>query len=526
MQVSISLFTVLVMLSMVSARTFDVKEEESNIRRFCGRDENGTVIQQPMTDSCEDPSREYVSYPVGEGWGGGSVFGGENPRYGGVFLFYSAFKIYYNPIGYNCDGVLLFDSMYKILRPKLAPNPDGVINPNDYYNFLSSSAARHTEQFSIHGIGKYRNGPPSVGMKCLVDPLSGYTDSKSTYAARHGKIYGCTICNELTPFDCPAEFERWYIASELMYRDGNICDKKFGERNDTGMWFSSIDYYLNPGFAAFLAYNGDIAQLGRDHPFMPGHYCHNQTGACECSLPEESPVYPDSLFGGTNPTLSLPVTLHGYPYHSRKLGQSLSGDCSAPIIQAVFKLSADESWDDRNKTVIEYGRLNKTEMMDLNELRERVFTPGIYINTTAPERPLIPKMSGLMHASLLLYRDANVTLVRCLIEPSDNFQTAEAQRYTQGTPYNCITCVNASPCAAPQVKNMTTDWILDTVIGFDPIAFVPGITIPPGYDLILAAYNATSRGDALSLIDGATSAADLEVDDTFWAPFTYSNDIT
>jgi hypothetical protein len=126
-------------------------------------------------------------------------------------------------------------------------------------------------------------------------------------------------------------------------------------------------------------------------------------------------------------------------------------------------------------------------------------------------------MSGLMNARLLKYRDDNVTLIRCLIEPSDDFQLSEAQRYAQGTPYNCITCVHGSPCAAPQVKNMTSEWILDTVIGFQSIGFVPGITIPPGYDLTLAAYNATTDNAAVSpSLDAATS-----LDDFFWVPFSY-----
>jgi hypothetical protein len=64
---------------------------------------------------------------------------------------------------------------------------------------------------------------------------------------------------------------------------------------------------------------------------------------------------------------------------------------------------------------------------------------------------------------------------------------------------------------------MTSEWILDTVIGFQSIGFVPGITIPPGYDLTLAAYNATTDTAAVSpSLDAATS-----LDDFFWVPFSY-----
>ena len=493
--------------TLLTATAWYDDEMMETILTFCGRDENGTVIGEPRHDFCEYPRRDFVSRPGG-GYGIGTVFRGGPVSFGPIYGYCCYFQVAPVPFGFDCDGVLLVDSMYKIMR-----GSDG----DRYRQMTAEEAERH----GTYGFGK--SGPPSIGMRCLVEPLAEFENSSTTYAARHGRVSGCTICEESIPFDCPLEFEQWYMDSELMYRDGNICDEVFGDRNDSS-WFPYIEYYYDPNISIYVAYHGQVAELGRNHSFMPGHNCPQ--GDCPCSLlPMDSPVYPDSLFGGENPSWSLPVTLDGYPYHSRTLGQSLSGTCDNPVIvQAVFKLSADASWNDTNTTFVDYGKLTQTETVDLNELRKATLTPGIYINETA-QWPLTPKMSGLMNGRLLSHRLDNVTLIRCLIEPKEDFQTEE-ERFIHGTPYNCISCAYLSPCAAPQLnQNMTTEWILDTITGFMPLAFVPGITVPPGYELTLAAYNATSdtpeARSNLPISVRNASGIILGGDWPMWSAFTY-----
>lgn len=491
--------------TLVTATAWYDDEMMETILMYCGRDENGTVIREPSEDFCEHPRSMYESRP-GRGYGIGTVFRGGPVSFGPIYGYCCYDQIAPVPLGFGCDGVLLIDSMYKIMR-----DTDG--------DTLRQATAEQAEQDGRYRFGRSR--PSSVGMRCLVEPLVEFENSSTVYAALHGKVSGCTICEESIPFDCPTEFEQWYIDSELMYRDGNICDEIFGDRNDT-VWFPYIEYYYGAAISIYVAYHGNVAELGRNHPFMPGHNCPE--GDCPCSmLPVDSPVYPDSLFGGENPSWSLPVTLHGYPYHSRTLGQRLSGTCDEPaIVQAVFKLSADASWNDINTTFVEYGKLNRTETVHLNELRKDVLSPGIYTNGTWP---LTPKMSGLMNGRLLSYKLDDVTLIRCLIEPNDDFKTEE-ERYTHGAPYGCISCVQLSPCAAPQLNdNMTTEWILDTITGFMPLAYIPGITVPPGYELTLAAYNATSdTPEARSNLPvSVRNASGILFSDgcPMWSSFTY-----
>jgi len=134
-------------------------------------------------------------------------------------------------------------------------------------------------------------------------------------------------------------------------------------------------------------------------------------------------------------------------------------------------------------------------------------------------------MSGLMNGRLLRSRLDNVTLIRCLIEPNQEYQT-EVERFVHGSPYNCFSCAYLSPCAAPRLnENMTTEWILDTIIRFMPLAFVPGITVPPGYDLTLVAYNATSdtpeaRANLPISVRNASTIV-LGDDWPMWSSFTY-----
>lgn len=478
----------------------------ASIQMFCGRDENGTILREPAQDYCEKP--RYTTYPSSGGYGIGTLFrGGRADDYGRISGHISYFQIAPASIGYSCDGVLLIDSMSKTVRPR----------PDDRYALY---AAENVETLGVYGYGKYTNSPRSLGMRCFVENLTDFESSNSVYGVRHGRIYGCTICEELVPFDCPTEFEKWYLDSDLMYRDGNVCDRIYGDTHDPN-WFPFIEYYYSPGITMYFAYGAEVAELGRDHPFMPGHFCSEDE--CPCSLPSKSPVYPDSLFGGTNPKISFPVTLSGYPYHSRTLGRRISGTCTEAIVQAVFKLSADASWDDANAT-IEYGRINKTELVSLNEIRRDLLTPGIYSRRATSDWPLIPKMSGLMNARSFRFAGANYTLTRCLIKPNTNFTTEEEQ-HANGQPYNCVTCIHEKDqCVAPVPKNGTTGWILDTTTGFTRTTMdVASITIPPGFEVILAAYNASDDTPVArsQLPIGKRNATEILQDDPDWALFTY-----
>ena len=80
-----------------------------------------------------------------------------------------------------------------------------------------------------------------------------------------------------------------------------------------------------------------------------------------------------------------------------------------------------------------------------------------------------------------------------------------------------------SLCVAPSMTNGSSAWILDTVTGFNPAAFVPGIAVPPGFSVTLAAYNATADTEALraSLPSNVLPARSYPTDDPTWVSFSY-----
>ena len=372
----------------------------------------------------------------------------------------------------------------------------------------------------------------TVGMRCLLDTLPEITNSSTLHHARHGRPYNCTICNEDSPFDCPTEFDRYYLDAELTYRDGDICKFEYGQHDEMSKaWFGYLEQYYQPNMAVWFVFNGQVSELGLGHPFMPEYYCPDNgiPGDCPCSLPAESPVYPDSLFGGADPTFSLPIVLKGFPTHMRRLGQKLSGCDSPTVIQAVFKLSADESWE--TNPIVDFKGVNNTVSMGVNELRNDVLTPALYVSDG------IPKMSGLMNPQLMQYRDDHVNLIRCIIDPNDAYETEEEQ-YVNGRPRDCVVCgtthsrVNDT-CVTPRMVNGSSPWILDTVLNFQPGAFVPAITVPPGFDITLAGYNASSsthwvnstldllHWSDIPLFQHALLPQDVGFDDPTWTPFEY-----
>jgi len=159
----------------------DIAGEEmiASIQRFCGRDENGTVIHEPEDDFCEMP--RYTTYPSSRGYGSGTLYRGGFSSYGPVSGHISYFQISPVGIGYSCDGVLLIDSMFKIMRP----------NPDDS---MSLYGDEDVETLGAYGYGKFGRAPRSLGMRCLVKNLTDFGDSAgSVYGVRHGSIYGCTI---------------------------------------------------------------------------------------------------------------------------------------------------------------------------------------------------------------------------------------------------------------------------------------------------------------------------------------------
>ncbi len=164
-------------------------------------------------------------------------------------------------------------------------------------------------------------------------------------------------------------------------------------------------------------------------------------------------------------------------------------------------------------------------LFQLNRLRNDVLTPSLYVPGRKDGQPPIPKMSGLLNPGLLRYRDDNVTLIRCVIEPSMDADT-KAEQYVHGTPTKCVSCVHGSRteslCVAPSMTNGSSAWILDTVTGFNPAAFVPGIAVPPGFSVTLAAYNATADTEALraSLPSNVLPARSYPTDDP-WVSFSY-----
>lgn len=493
-------------------RTVPVGAVGENVMRFCGRDENGTVISEPYPYSyCEDPWPEYTSK---RGYSAGTVFTG-TPQFGPKSGHVSYFQVGDVGLGYSCDGVLLIESMSRIMRPRETP----YAGSNEYRGAEDVEDGRST--WGWYG------PPPRVEIRCIVEPIPldvDFTNITTTHHVRHGKVTDCTMCEEASPFDCPIEFDRWYLDSALTFRDGNICDETYGSNRENSSWFGYTEQYYLSNMAVWFAFNGRVAELGRNHPFFPGYYCPDDEGNCPCSLPAESPVYPDSLYGGDNPTFDLPVELSGFPSHSRRLGQRLSG-CDGPaIVQAVFKLSADDSWD--LDPTVEYRAINETMSMGLNDLRNDVLTPAVYIPDSDAEPPL-PKMGGLMNPGLLRYRDDNVTLIRCLIEPNEEYDN-EADQAVHGAPTNCVSCVYSSrqesACVAPNLTNGSSEWIIDIVTGFQQYAFVPGVTVPPGFTLTLAAYNATSDTEAARAVLPSTAlpAEGYSPDeDPSWVPFKY-----
>ena len=503
-----------VIFAIISTHAADVDDVDAYLLRSCGRDANGTVVEemhQYPFSYCEDPSPFDIStrdYNAGTVFTGFAQFG---PRHGHV----SYFQVGALGIKYACDGVLLVETMSRNMRPRERPHAGA----------LEYGAARDIQD----GRSQWGNFgfPITLGMRCLVEPLDVHPSINSTsiHHLRHGRVYDCTICDEDAPFDCPTEFDRWLLDVELTYRDGNICDAKFGTDRENSTWFGFMEQYYQPNMAVWFAFNGRVAELGPTHPFMPGHHCpDDDLGSCPCSLPTDSPVYPDSLYGGENPTFSLPVVLRGFPSASRRLGQRLSGCNGAAIVQAAFKLTEDDSWD--LDPTVEFRGVNETRSMGLNRLRNDVLTPSLYVPGRKDGQPPIPKMSGLLNPGLLRYRDDNVTLIRCVIEPSMDADT-KAEQYVHGTPTKCVSCVHGSRteslCVAPSMTNGSSAWILDTVTGFNPAAFVPGIAVPPGFSVTLAAYNATADTEALraSLPSNVLPARSYPTDDPTWVSFSY-----
>ncbi len=491
-----------------------------NLARFCGRDENGTVIGEPgdWGSACEDPRREMTSHRPPSG---GTVFTGA-PEFGPTFGHISYFQVGDVHIGFACDGVLLVESIWKNMRP-------GERYPS-IGNLVYQGAQTVVDGQSNWG-AYWSNRPVPVGMRCLVETLPEIANSSSIHHARHGTPYNCTICDEDSPFDCPTEFERYYLDAELTYREGNVCEYKYGPGKENRTWFGYLEQYYQPNMAVWFVSNGQVSELGPGHPFMPNHYCRDDGNPddCPCSLPAESPVYPDSLYGGSDPTFSLPVVLKGFPTHSRRLGQRLSG-CGGPtVIQAVFKLSADASWE-TNPTV-DYRGVNTTVSMGVNEFRNDVLTPALYVSEGTP------KMSGLLNPRLLQFKDDQVNLIRCIIDPNEAYETEEEQ-YVNGKPKDCVVCgtthsrVNDT-CVTPSLMNGSSPWILDTVLNFQPVSSVPTITVPPGFDVTLAGYNASSthwaanststllRWDDIPSFRDALLPQDVGLDDPTWTPFEY-----
>lgn len=479
---------------------YDVHQTEEF---YCGIDENGTQVREPLDwVPCDDP-HGFKSAPESGDYTG-TLFRG-TPGSGRIVGHVSYYQISHKYIGYACDGVLLFDTWYKIRRPE---NVSRGSRPN--------MAAEQVQTHGEYGFGHY--GYPSVlGMRCLVNPLVNFDDDNpNLFSVKHGTISQCTICDEKSPFDCPTEFEHWYLDAELTYREGTICDEKSNSSSKPSdrIWFHYVDTYYDPTIDIFLA-QSSYSSLGRRHPFMPGVLCSD--GNCTCSL--EGPVYPDHLFGGENPTWSLPITLKGYTHHGRTLGQILVGDCDHVVVQSVFKIDSDSSWG--KNISVEYGGINATNMVDLEDLRKNHLTPGLYVPTTEIlKEPQIPNYAGLLNPHLFKYPEDNVTLIRCLIEPSDQWGN-EKGTYAQGTPYGCIQCWSLSPCATPRIKNGSSTWILDTVRNLNPMTFVPGIHVPPGYNLTLLVYNASSESSWISShpLPAPVNATNLNNDhDRHWIP--------
>lgn len=474
-------------------------DDHQTIEYYCGYDENKTKVREPLEwVSCENP---HGFKSISEFVRAGTVFRNypDSGPISGHISYYQVAEMY---LGYACDGVLLFNTMFKIQRP--LPG-------------IKNSAASNVEKYGRYGFGHY-GYPPVLGMRCLITPLVKLDESNPIlYPVKLGTISQCTICDEQSNFHCPTEFDKWYLDAELGYRDGNVCDRR--NNASTGMWFSKVESYSNPNINVYLA-SRDYASLGRDHPFMPGYFCDGRN--CTCSL--QGPIYPDSLFGGENPMLSLPVTLKSYPHHGRTLGQKLVGSCDKSTVQAVFKITSDDSWI--KSTPVEYGGIHETKTIHLEELRKGHLTPGLYIPMQGSLHgdPLPPNYAGLLSPNLLKYRLDNVSIIRCLIDPNSELEREE-DKYTQGKPYDCVQCFNLTPCITPKIENGSSAWILDTVINFQQLVFVPGIFVPPGYDLTLLAYNASSKVSpwiSSYTLPDPRNATELSPDDGNWMRFYVS----